>query len=199
MNFMNVIFAAQKQVTSLRVSQLSLYCRTRKNVFFVNTEHPDRCVRLGHGLRSSSAGIWFSTPVSPSRIIEDTNPLCFTGLWYYWRIVPQDTTESCPGTVPLGKLFLSSLYLLSSSLSWSADRCFFNSGCSCLTQSSARSCCCRHVRTWTTGLRVSAIETSSRSVTCAPFVYQVSFNPSLNKQMWARGRIEPILADTFAS
>lgn len=66
---------------------------------------------------------------------------------------------------------------------------FFNSGCSCLTPSSARSCCCRHVRTWTTGPRVSAIETSSRSVTCAPFVYQVSFNPRLNKQMWARGRV----------
>lgn len=119
-----------------------------------------------------------------------TNPLCFTGLWYYWRIVPQDTTESCPGTVPLGKVFLCSLYLVFILKILVLTVVFSpNSGYSCLTPSSARSCCCHRVRMWTTELRVSAIETSSRSVTCAPFVYQVSFNPSLNKQMWARGHI----------
>lgn len=119
------------------------------------------------------------------------NPLCFTGLWYYWRIVPQDTTESCPGSVPLGSLSALALALLLVSVLkiLVLTVVFPNSGCSCPTRSSARSCCCHRARTWTTGPRVSAIETSSRSVTCAPFVYQVSFNPSLNKQMWAEGRI----------
>lgn len=60
---------------------------------------------------------------------------------------------------------------------------FLNSGCSCPTPSSALSCCCHHVPTWTTELRVSATETSLRLATCAQFVYQVSFNPSLNKEM----------------
>ncbi len=29
--------------------------------------------------------------------------VCFVGMRYNWRIVPQDTTESCPGTIPFGE------------------------------------------------------------------------------------------------
>lgn len=32
-----------------------------------------------------------------------TSDGCFVGLRYNWRIVPQDTTESCPGTIPFGE------------------------------------------------------------------------------------------------
>lgn len=187
MNFMNVIFAAQKQVTSLRVTEFSLYCRTHKNSFFLNTEHPDRCVCLGYGLGASSAGSWDSPQAESSKTPKTGEPTlsvlqaCDITGGLYLRIPQKAALAQYLLVKSVCARFSSSprpsLKILVPTV------VFFNSGCSCPTPSSARSCCCRRARTWTTELRVSAIETSSRSVTCAPSVYQVSFDPSLTKQM----------------
>lgn len=89
--------------------------RLGKHFFvFLITEHPDRCVCVGFGLRSSSAGlVWFFTCVSLSWVTADTTKAaCCVGLWYYWRTVPQDTPEIGPGPVPPGKILPCSACLL---------------------------------------------------------------------------------------
>lgn len=122
--------------------------------------------------------------------------LCFIGLWYNWRTVPQDTTESCPGTIPFGKSTVSFFHISLSEgcLCWRRCVFFLNSGCSCLTPSSAHSWCCHHQHMWTTELRASVIEISSRSAMCALFVCQVSLIPSQNTHTWLFAAVKSLFS-----
>lgn len=106
-----------------------------------------------------------------------------SGLWYNRRIVPENTTEGCTGTVPVGELHMQSeimvhLILCRKLCARCWCFCFVNSGCSCLTWSSAHSWCCRRLHTWTTEPHASAIVTSLKLVMSAPFVCQVSAIPN---------------------
>lgn len=118
---------------------------------------------------------------SPGLHVASSDVRFFAGLRYNRRIVPQDTPESCPGTIPPGEVAFTFLYLLSSgkdgALCW---QCFVNSGCSCPTRSSAPSWCCHSQRTSTTERRASATGTSLKLVTCAQCAYQVSLSSTSN-------------------